>query len=251
MLSPNFSLATPGFRPDTGFAAAGFSGKRCLYGSKILEKVPNYRFGPRKPGMWYSSVKIYFCREVCAIIPAAGGCPFNHYDWRFSPSPRGPQNHFRRSSPAELPNLGLADNGARLISHPREGKPMKLKLLACLVGSVLLLTLAARAPAAEKGILWDGRQWTQASTDGKIGYIWGVGNMADFEVASSRGRSVCVSRAFVDSRKNQTVLQVVQTVDQFYKENPGKLDTAVIEVILRRCTTAVCPPETGGGEKKK
>lgn len=127
---------------------------------------------------------------------------------------------------------------------------MKSKLIACLVGSVMLLTLATRALALERGILWDGKNWTQSSMDGKIGYIWGVGNMADFEVAASKGRYVCVSRAFVDEQKNQTVLQVVQTVDKFYREHPGKLDTAVIEVILRRCTS-LCPPELEGGEKKK
>jgi hypothetical protein len=114
----------------------------------------------------------------------------------------------------------------------------------------MLLTLATRALAMERGILWDGKNWTQSSMDGKIGYIGGVGNLADFEVAASKGRSVCVSRAFVDEQKNQTVLQVVQTVDKFYRENPGKLDTSVIEVILRRCTS-VCPPELEGGEKKK
>jgi len=127
---------------------------------------------------------------------------------------------------------------------------MKSKLIVCLVGAVMLLTLATRALAMESGILWDGKNWTQSSMDGKIGYIWGVGNLADFEVAASKGRSVCVSRAFVDEQKNQTVLQVVQTVDKFYRENPGKLDTSVIEVILRRCTS-VCPPELEGGEKKK
>ncbi|MFZ0052415.1 MAG: hypothetical protein WAK96_11630 [Desulfobaccales bacterium] len=114
----------------------------------------------------------------------------------------------------------------------------------------MLLTLATRALAMERGILWDGKYWTQSSMDGKIGYIWGVGNLADFEAAASKGRSVCVSRAFVDEQKNQTVLQVVQAVDKFYRENPGKLDTTVIEVILRRCTS-VCPPELEGGEKKK
>jgi hypothetical protein len=38
-------------------------------------------------------------------------------------------------------------------------------------------------------------------------------------------------------------------VDQFYKDNPDKLKTSVIEVVLRQCTT-VCPPEMKSGEKK-
>jgi hypothetical protein len=118
---------------------------------------------------------------------------------------------------------------------------MKSKLLACVAGSLVLLTLAAGALAVEKGILWDGKSWTKSSMDGKIGYIWGLGNLADFDVAASKGRSVCVSRAFVDELKNQTVLQVVQTVDKFYQDNPAKMDTSVIEVVLRQCTK-VCPP---------
>jgi hypothetical protein len=50
-------------------------------------------------------------------------------------------------------------------------------------------------------------------------------------------------KAFVDDLKSRTVMLILQDVDKFYQENSGKLDTPVIEVVLRRCTEA-CPPET-------
>jgi hypothetical protein len=112
------------------------------------------------------------------------------------------------------------------------------------------MAVAAPAAATGKAFLWTGKHWQQISEDGKAGYIFGMGNLADFEVAAAGGRKApCVTRAFVDDLKTRTVMQIVQEVDKFYQDNPGKLDTAVIEVVLRRCTK-VCPPETPKGAKK-
>lgn len=87
--------------------------------------------------------------------------------------------------------------------------------------------------------------------DGKAWYIFGIGNLADYEVAASRGRKLaCISGAFVDDLKNRTVMQIIQEVDKYYQDNPGKLDTPVIEVVLRQCTK-FCPPETSPGTTKK
>jgi hypothetical protein len=52
----------------------------------------------------------------------------------------------------------------------------------------------------------------------------------------------CISKVLVDELKTQTLGQIVAKVDAYYRENPEKLYTSVIEVVLRRCTKA-CPPE--------
>ncbi|MEW6657752.1 MAG: hypothetical protein AB1424_03740 [Thermodesulfobacteriota bacterium] len=127
---------------------------------------------------------------------------------------------------------------------------MSLRGKVLIAALFLLLGLAAGARAAGKtGFLWNGTHWSQVSFDGKAGYIFGMGNLADFEYAASKGKVVCVSRAFADHLKDKTVDQVIASVDQFYKDNPDKLQTSVIEVVLRQCTT-VCPPESKSGEKK-
>jgi hypothetical protein len=117
-----------------------------------------------------------------------------------------------------------------------------------LVGLVLVLGLTSAVMAAQKPFLWDGSHWSQVSFEGKAGYIFGIGNLADFEKAVA-GQSPCVSRAFAEELKNKTVDQVIATVDKFYKENPDKQKTTVIEVILQRFSKA-CPPQTKSGGKK-
>ena len=130
---------------------------------------------------------------------------------------------------------------------------MKAAVILVMVG-LMVAGLAATAPAAaigQKAMLWTGVQWQQVSEDGKAGYIFGMGNLADFEVASAGNRQpVCISRAFVSDLKTRTVMQIIREVDAFYRENPDKLHTSVIEVVLRRCTK-LCPPETPKGVTKK
>lgn len=107
---------------------------------------------------------------------------------------------------------------------------------------VMLCALATAALAAEKGFLWDGTQWKDMTTDIKVAYVKGIGNMADFEnAAGGPGRAACISKGFVDELKTRTIAQVIAEVDKFYKENPAKLDLPVVAVIMQRCTKLCAP----------
>ncbi len=120
-----------------------------------------------------------------------------------------------------------------------------ISIILALVGLLLTSSLAAA-----QGYLWDGTHWKNMTQEIKVAYIKGIGNMADFEVGTGgSGRSFCISKGFVDELKTKTIAQIIQEVDKFYQDNPNKVNTSVIEVILRRCT-ALCPPEPKAGEKK-
>lgn len=128
---------------------------------------------------------------------------------------------------------------------------MKFKGFAVILGVTLCFALAGTALAAEKGFFWDGSQWKELSQELKVAYIKGVGNMADFEVATGgSGRAACISKGFVDELQHKALGQIVAEVDKYYQENPGKMKTPVLEVILRRCTK-LCPPEATTKESKK
>ena len=62
-------------------------------------------------------------------------------------------------------------------------------------------------------------------------------------------RAACISKGLVDELKTKTIAQVVQEVDNYYKQNPAKMSTPVLEVILRNCTK-LCPPEPAAEKKK-
>jgi hypothetical protein len=120
-----------------------------------------------------------------------------------------------------------------------------------IVGLVILFACSSFALAESKGFLWDGTHWKDLTPEIKVAYIKGIGNMADFETATGgSGRAGCISKAFVNELKAKAVAQIVQEIDNYYKENPDKTKTSVIEVVLRRCT-ALCPPEAKAAEKKK
>jgi hypothetical protein len=124
---------------------------------------------------------------------------------------------------------------------------MKFKGGACVAVMVMLLALTTAALAAEKGFLWDGSQWKDMSTEIKVAYVKGIGNMADFETAaatSAKAAPPCISKGFVDELKTKTIAEVIAEVDKFYKENPAKENLPVVAVILERCTK-LCAPAPG------
>ena len=131
---------------------------------------------------------------------------------------------------------------------------MKLCGKSALLALALVLVLAAGTLAAlDKAEFINGAHWTKWSNQDKLVYIRGLSNWADFisEAQGQRGKTYefCISKVFVDELKAQSLGQIVTEVDKYYQENPGKLNTSVIEVVLRRCTKA-CPPESGAREKK-
>jgi hypothetical protein len=129
---------------------------------------------------------------------------------------------------------------------------MKKTVKNCLVGLALVLALAGVVLAqGTKPEMWNGTHWKEFSQEIKVAYIKGIGNMADFEVAvSGKEKAGCISAGFVDELKGKNINNIVAEVDKYYKENPGKLNTSVIEVVLRKCT-AMCKPEAQAAPKKK
>jgi hypothetical protein len=129
---------------------------------------------------------------------------------------------------------------------------MRKTALNCLVGLTLVLALAGIVLAqGTKPEMWNGTHWKEFSKEIKVAYIKGIGNMADFEVAvSGKEKAGCISAGFVGELKGKSIDSIVAEVDKYYKENPGKLDTSVIEVVLRKCT-AMCKPEAQATPKKK
>jgi hypothetical protein len=123
---------------------------------------------------------------------------------------------------------------------------MKLRRIACFSVLMIIFAFATAALAAEKGYLWDGSQWKDMSTEVKVAYVKGIGNMADFEnAAGGAGRATCISKGFVDELQTKSISQVIAEVDKFYQENPTKLKMPVIAVILQRCTKLCSTPTAG------
>jgi hypothetical protein len=129
---------------------------------------------------------------------------------------------------------------------------MKISVILLAVG-IMVGALVATSPAVDtnQAFLWNGVHWQQVTTEGKAGYIFGIGNLADYELAASKDKKLAsVSRVFVDEMKTKTVMQIILDVDKYYQDSPDKLGTPVIEVVLRQLTKAP-PAQVPPGETKK
>ena len=80
--------------------------------------------------------------------------------------------------------------------------------------------------------------WVKMSDDEKISFIWGVGHVISIqEVLGRDNPGLKENNMFVNKvieaheTKSMTMNEVSEHVDNYYKENPDKLDTSVIEVI--------------------
>jgi hypothetical protein len=128
---------------------------------------------------------------------------------------------------------------------------MEYKAKVFILGLALVFALATGAQAQTQQLAWDGTHWKEFPLEVKVAYVKGIGNMASFETSvGSTSRAACISKAFVDELKNKTLGQVVAEVDKFYQDNPAKLKTPVIEVILAQCTK-ICAPAPASPEVKK
>ena len=98
--------------------------------------------------------------------------------------------------------------------------------------------------------------WVKMSDDEKISFIWGVGHIISIqEVLGRDNPGLKENNIFVNKvieaheTKSLTMNEVSEHVDNFYKENPDKLDTSVMEVmwtetILPRLQTTDSPEKS-------
>ncbi len=116
-----------------------------------------------------------------------------------------------------------------------------MKKTGLVVAMLLILVLSLPALVWGQATLWDGTQWKDLPQETKIGYVKGVGNLADYEMAANKGRAGVISRALNDQWRTKSIGQIVQEVDRYYRENPDKMSLPVIEVMLRCCSSLHIP----------
>jgi hypothetical protein len=122
----------------------------------------------------------------------------------------------------------------------------KVVPIALVLVGLLICGLGTAAPGWAQPFLLNGTHWSQIAYEAKVTYVKGVGNMADFECqagGSKRGRSFCLASVLCQELQDKSIDTVVKEIDQYYQENPGKLDTSVLEVMMRRANK-LCPPGT-------
>ena len=131
---------------------------------------------------------------------------------------------------------------------------MKSRAALAFLMIVLGLALAGGAWAQSRAEMINGNHWTKWSQEHKLVYVRGLTNWADFVTRPRRrkGRppNTACRRSWSMNCGTRPWGQIVNDIDTYYRENPGKMNDSVIEAMLRHCTN-VCKTAPGakGGMK--
>lgn len=112
---------------------------------------------------------------------------------------------------------------------------MNFSLRPALFAACTVLAMFAGPVLADEVPIVTGEQWTQSTTQVKKGYLVGMANVMQVEMAFGAGNLPSDAQSFVPrfarGMKDQTLDSVMVTVDGWYAKNPGRLQRPVIEII--------------------
>ncbi|PWB47107.1 MAG: hypothetical protein C3F12_03740 [Candidatus Methylomirabilota bacterium] len=102
-------------------------------------------------------------------------------------------------------------------------------------------TLESAEPAPQ---LLTGQLWQTLSSDAKVAFVWGIGNLVEFERIQA-GSPQAGTKSFipflVNGLKGKSIDEVVGLVDRYYRNHPDQMHRPVVDAIFQ---TAVLPKLT-------
>lgn len=122
-----------------------------------------------------------------------------------------------------------------------------LLLLLGLAGWHLLGSTEGSSP------LLTGELWQTLAPDAKVAFVWGIGNLVEFERAQTEP-SPAGSKSFIPflikGLSGKPLNEVVRQVDAYYQAHPDQLTRPVVEVIFRAVVLPALRAEEKGGPVK-
>ena len=123
-------------------------------------------------------------------------------------------------------------------------------------GLVLVMWLAAwsvvgsaeRAPE-----LLTGELWQTMSPDAKVAFVWGIGNLVEFERAQAGTQPPAGSKSFipflVKGLSGKSINEVVRQVDTYYDAHPDQVKRPVVDAIFQAVVLPTLKTDKGGKVK--
>ena len=122
-------------------------------------------------------------------------------------------------------------------------------------GLVLVMWLAAWSvvgSAERSPELLTGELWRTMSPDAKVAFVWGIGNLVEYERART-GASPTTSKSFipllVKGLSGKPINDVVSQVDAYYETHPDQVKRPVVDAIFQAVVLPTLKAEKGGKSK--
>jgi len=125
------------------------------------------------------------------------------------------------------------------------------------VGLFLLLVaftgwriLESAEPAPQ---LLTGQLWQTMSPDAKVAFVWGIGNLVEFERVQA-GSPQADTKSFIPflirGLKGKSIDEIVRLVDAYYGTHPDQIQRPVVDAVFQAVVLPTLTAEPEGGIKK-
>lgn len=101
--------------------------------------------------------------------------------------------------------------------------------------------------------LLTGQLWQTMSPDAKVAFVWGIGNLVEYERAQA-GASPMSTKSFIPflikGLKGKPIDEVVRLVDAYYRSYPEQMQRPVVDTIFQAVVLPTLTVNTEGGMTK-
>lgn len=101
--------------------------------------------------------------------------------------------------------------------------------------------------------LLTGQLWQTLSPDAKVAFVWGIGNLVEFERVQA-GAPPAGTKSFipflVNGLKGKSIDEVVGLVDAYYRNHPDQLQRPVVDAIFQAAVLPTLRVVPEGGMTK-
>lgn len=126
--------------------------------------------------------------------------------------------------------------------------------LSGLAGLVLVMGLVAGSlggSTEQSPKLLTGDLWQRMSPDAKVAFVWGIGNLVEFERAQAGSQpagSKSLIPLLVEGLRGKPINEVVRQIDAYYQTHPDRLKEPVMGAIFQAIVLPALKASKGGAK---
>lgn len=127
-------------------------------------------------------------------------------------------------------------------------RPLVVGTFGALVLGMWLVAWSVVGSAERSPRILTGELWRTMSDDAKVAFVWGIGNLVEFERAQRSPEppgSKSLIPLLVKGLRGRPINEVVQQIDAYYDAHPDQLKRPVVDAIFQAIVLPTLKAEKG------
>ena len=132
-------------------------------------------------------------------------------------------------------------------------RPLVVSAFGSLVLVMWLAAWSVVGSAERSPELLTGELWQMMSPDAKVAFVWGIGNLVEFERSQAGTQPAAGGKSFIPylikGLAGKSINDVVRQVDTWYEAHPDQVKRPVVDALFQAVVLPTLKAEKGGKVK--